>query len=70
MVTNRRDAEETKRLAYTMADFCRVLGIGRTSAWMMLRNGHVNGIKLAGRVLIPATEVERLLAEAPSARIR
>ena len=51
--------EETK-LAFRINEACRALGIGRTSVYDMAKKGQIKLIKIAGRTLVPRSEIERL----------
>ena len=46
--------------AYRVADACYVLGIGRTSLYELVNAGQLKLIKLAGRTLVPRSEIKRL----------
>ncbi len=48
------------RLAFPVAEACRLLGIGRTSLYQLAKTGQVRLIKIAGRTLVPRSEIERL----------
>jgi excisionase family DNA binding protein len=50
--------------AYRINDACHLLSIGRSSIYNMIRDGQLKPIRIAGRTLIPRTEIDRLLAEA------
>ena len=43
--------------AYRIREFCNATSLGKT----MLKNGTIASVKVGGRRLIPATEVDRLL---------
>ena len=47
-------------LAYRIADACYTLGIGRTSLYELVKTGELKLIKIAGRTLVPRSEIERL----------
>lgn len=48
------------RFAYRVSDACVALGIGRTSLYELVKSGKLRLIKLAGRTLVPRSELERL----------
>ena len=48
------------RLAYPVTDACRLLSIGRTSLYEMAKMGEIRLIKIAGRTLVPHSELQRL----------
>ena len=54
-------------LAYTIAETCERLGIGRTTAYRLMSSGRLPARKIAGRTLVLANDLERFLAELPSA---
>ena len=61
---------------YTHGDTMRILRIGETSLHWLTRTGKLRSVRIGARVLIPATEVERLcrkgttLSEAEKAAVR
>jgi excisionase family DNA binding protein len=52
-----------KPLAYRVGDFCKQIGISRTSFYELLKRGQIRTVVIAGRRLIPTSEVERLLSK-------
>ena len=52
-------AEGGKR-AYRIDEACHCLGIGRTSLYGLVKAGELKLIKIAGRSLVPQSEIERL----------
>ena len=50
----------TGKLAYRVDEACHALGIGRTSFYELVKAGDLKLIKIAGRTLVPRTELERL----------
>ena len=59
-----RTKQEQKLCAMRVNDFCATIGIGRTKAYELINEGKLTAITIAGRTLIPASEVDRLIAEA------
>ena len=53
-------APRLEPLAYRIADACHVLGVGRTSLYDLIKSGELRSIKIAGRTLVPRSEIERL----------
>jgi len=51
---------EPAKLAFTVAEFLRAVGIGRTSFYELVKSGKIRVIKLGGRTLVPRDEAERL----------
>ena len=52
--------EIVARRMYTRADAMRILRIGETSLHWLTRTGKLQTVRIGGRVLIPAREIERL----------
>jgi excisionase family DNA binding protein len=48
--------------AYRVDDAAAMLGIGRVSLYKLVRKGQLRMIKIAGRTLVPRSEIERLTA--------
>lgn len=48
------------KLAYRVDEACQCLGIGRTSLYALVKAGELKLIKIAGRTLVPRSEIERL----------
>jgi len=48
---------------YDAAEAARLIGIGYATLYRWIKGGKVIAIKLAGRTLIPRSEVERLKKE-------
>ncbi len=55
-----QNASEKDRWAYRVADACHGLGISRTSLYELVKAGKIKTIKIAGRTLVPRSEIERL----------
>lgn len=53
-----------KRVAYTPTEFAAMFGKSQTWGYRQIYAGKVKTITQHGRILIPASEVERILAEA------
>jgi hypothetical protein len=54
-------AEMTAPLAYRVKDFCARIGIAPSTFWKCVGREEIRIIKIGGRTLVPADEVERLL---------
>ena len=50
-------------LAYRVAQFCRLIGLGKTKFYELVRDGKIKTIIIGGRRLIPADEAQRLVRE-------
>jgi excisionase family DNA binding protein len=51
---------DADRMAYSINDACRLLSIGRTSLYELVKAGELTLIRIAGRSLVPRSEIERL----------
>jgi excisionase family DNA binding protein len=60
---NRRPAPiAAPKLAFSILEACAALGISRPTYYELVKRGDLRPVKVNGRVLIPATELERLLS--------
>ncbi len=60
----RRVIPLAERAAHTPAEFAGLFGRSETWGYRQLYSGRVKAIRVSGRLLIPRSEVDRLLAEA------
>ena len=51
------------RLAYSVDEACQLLSIGRTSLYELAKRDELRLIKIAGRTLVPRSELERLAGQ-------
>ncbi|MGC1861553.1 MAG: helix-turn-helix domain-containing protein [Methylocystis sp.] len=49
-------------LAYQVNQFCRRCGISRATFYKYVKLSKIRVVKIGGRTLVPAAEVERLLS--------
>ena len=49
-----------KPKAYRVPDACKALGIGKSTLYRLVKTGHVRLVKINGRTLMPADELDRL----------
>lgn len=49
-----------EKFTYRVLDACAALGISRTSLYELVKSGELKLIKIAGRTLVPRSELERL----------
>ena len=54
---------QIERKAYSVADFAKAHGIGKTKLYTMIAAKELKAIKWGKRTLIPATESDRLMAQ-------
>ncbi len=52
------------RVAFTPAEFAAGFGRSETWGYRQLYSGRVKAVQISGRLLIPKSEIDRLLAEA------
>jgi excisionase family DNA binding protein len=50
-----------ERRAYKVHEVAAVLGLGRTTIYKLIQDGHLTRIKIGASTLIPANDVEALL---------
>ena len=51
-------------LAYRIEDFCRVVGLGRTTVYALISDRKLDTVKIGNRRLIPRHAALAMLAEA------
>ena len=56
----------SETIAYTVAEACRVSGIGRTSLYQAIKNGKLKALKRGRRTLILAEDLISGLKSQPS----
>ena len=56
------ETQSTRRAAYSPAEFAASCGKHPSWAYRLLYSGKIHAITELGRILIPATELERVLA--------
>lgn len=49
-----------ERLAYPVNEACHAMGIKRSLLYELIRRREIEPVKIAGRTLIPRSEIERL----------
>ena len=60
-VCSRPNTNDYERFAYTVNAACAALSIGRTSLYGLVKKGELKLIQIAGRTLVPRSELERLI---------
>ncbi len=55
------DNNKADRLAVSVADAAQALGISRSSMYVEIKQGRIRTFKLAGRLLVPWTELTSLM---------
>jgi excisionase family DNA binding protein len=61
MSTSNQGYMTQPRMAFSIPEAARVIGISQSNFWSMIREKEVRAIKLGGRTLITARELSRLL---------
>jgi hypothetical protein len=59
-MTAENPLSQIERLAFPVNDACHALGIKRTLLYELAKTGQLKLIKIAGRTLVPRSEIERL----------
>ena len=54
------------RRAYTVPEVAAILGLPLRSTYLYVPTGAIRSRRLGGRIIVPAEEVDRLLAPPPS----
>lgn len=54
--------KDSEQLAYSVEEAAHLLGIGRTHAYRLSREGTLPTVRLGARVVVPRAQLERLLA--------
>jgi len=67
--TARVDEPEDSRLAYGVEEAARIIGIGRTLAWALVRSGDLPSVRIAGRVLIRRWQLVDWLDACPETNV-
>jgi excisionase family DNA binding protein len=49
-------------MAFHIAEACELLNISRSTLQKLANNATIKTVKLGGRVLVPASEIDRILA--------
>jgi excisionase family DNA binding protein len=60
-VTYKKAASSFEPRAYRINDACQILQISRSHIYELISRGEIRLIKIGGRSLISATEIQRLL---------
>jgi excisionase family DNA binding protein len=62
---SKRFKERMERRAYSVEEVAQQLGVNRSTVWRWCKSTppHIRSVTVSGRVLIPVTEVDRLLGD-------
>lgn len=61
---------ERPKGAMSVNDFALWAGIGRTTAWKEIRDGHLRAVKVSARTIIRFVDAETWLATRPSLAVQ
>lgn len=50
-------------LTHSVGAAARLIGIGESTCWQLISRGRIHAIRVGGRTLVPAGEVERVLRD-------
>ena len=56
-----------RRRTYSVPEVAVILGIGRSTAYALVKRGDLTALRVGGRVVIARAEIDRLLGEDPAA---
>jgi excisionase family DNA binding protein len=56
-----------QRVCCSIPEAARLLGIGRTSLYALIRDGHLEARKIGRRTVVLMTSIDRLVASLPAA---
>lgn len=62
--------ESTEKLAFSVEETAKLLGLSRNSVYAALRAGEIPSIRVGARLLIPKTGLEKMLSEAGQDKVR
>jgi excisionase family DNA binding protein len=54
------------KLAFSVAETCAALGLGKTNLYRMIAAGEIETIRIGGRRLVPAASIQALLDGRPA----
>jgi len=49
------------KAAYSIAELCKILGIGKTSVYAQIQAGNIKTLKVGRRTIVPAGEIGAFL---------
>ncbi|MEJ7800546.1 MAG: helix-turn-helix domain-containing protein [Ilumatobacter sp.] len=68
--SNRRKLPEgrtPRRRTFTVPEVAQILGVGRSTAYALVRSGEINALCFGARLVVTCAEVDRLLGDNPAA---
>ena len=58
-----RGTEQQERQTLSVEETAKALGVGRNTTYEAVRTGKIRGIRIGKRIVVPRTELRRLLGE-------
>ncbi len=55
-----------ERELFTITEFCKMAGIGRTLAYDLIKSGDIRAVKVGRKTMIPRTAIESWLGSLPT----
>lgn len=55
-------SHESPKLAFTIAEACHAVGLGRSKIYELIGQGHLEVRKIGSRTIIPADSLHKLVA--------
>lgn len=68
--SNRRRLPELRaprRRTFTVPEVAQILGVGRSTAYALVRSGEIRALRFGARLVVTHAEVDRMLGEDPTA---
>lgn len=62
--TSKKSDAGLQPVAHTITNACHLLSISRSTLYLLASQGKLRLVKVAGRTLVPATEISRLVSGA------
>ncbi|MEO6651529.1 MAG: helix-turn-helix domain-containing protein [Ilumatobacteraceae bacterium] len=56
-----------RRRTYSVPEVAVILGIGRTTAYLLVERGELRALRVGRRIVIACAEIDQLLGDAPAA---
>ena len=60
-IQNGTEKESPERRTYTVEDITQILGIGRTSAYLLVKEGHFKIVRIGNAIRIPKRSFDKWL---------
>jgi excisionase family DNA binding protein len=61
-IASRPEGPSEPPLLHGVPDTARILGLGRSTVWLMIKTGKLSTVRFGRRTLIPRAAIERLAA--------